>query len=409
MVVPDGWFNYTCFGEPIRNTRILAAKTPLKQSFNSGEKRSALKDDFRTVAVEEEFTPTHLMDMLEEKQHTLGLVIDLTFTSRYYSPREFEDRGVLHVKILCPGRDIPDDDVYSQFAEVLNAFLADPSKKEKLVAIHCTHGLNRTGYLICRYLFEECHYEVEDAIDAFNHARGHCIERKNYLDHLRKGCPKLTHELNQSNKGTSNGQQRGDMSNYQSYHRPANEEYRPLPLHRQSGQALRHTHSPALQYRGDRRPSAHRYDGIGHSSGQAMSSRHGSDSQRRCVDNYKDRHYRNSPYGHRDRPYGHTDRPYGHTDRPHGHTDRPHGHTDRRPYGHTDCRPHGHTNRHPYGHTDHPYGHTDRPHGHTDRDYRRDSEFSSDHWSSDSCWEPRPVEQSQRHRKPPHSNSSHIY
>ena len=198
------------------------------------------------------------------------------------------------------------------------------------------------------------------------------------------------------------------MSNYQSYHRPTNEEHRPLPLHRQSGQALGHTHSPALQYRGDRRPSAHRYDGIGHSSGQAMSSRHGSDSQRRCVDNYKDRHvstryensyctkdrhgqqkYHNSPYGHRDRPYGHTDR-------------HPYGLTDRHPYGLTDCRPHGHTDHHPYGHTD-------RPYGHTDRDYRRDSGFSSDHWSSDSCWEPRPVEQSQRHRKPPHSNSSHIY
>ncbi len=33
-----------------------------------------------------------------------------------------------------------------------------------LVAVHCTHGINRTGYLICRYLMDSLNWNAEDAI-----------------------------------------------------------------------------------------------------------------------------------------------------------------------------------------------------------------------------------------------------
>ena len=33
-----------------------------------------------------------------------------------------------------------------------------------LIGVHCTHGVNRTGYLICRYLIDKLHWEPENAI-----------------------------------------------------------------------------------------------------------------------------------------------------------------------------------------------------------------------------------------------------
>ena len=87
-----------------------------------------------------------------------------------------------------------------------------------LIGVHCTHGVNRTGYLICRYLIERLKWKPEDAILGINSYisniirhliisecllvtkqfsgalilgfekyRGHPIERINYLEDLRKG------------------------------------------------------------------------------------------------------------------------------------------------------------------------------------------------------------------------------
>lgn len=35
----------------------------------------------------------------------------------------------------------------------------------ELIGVHCTHGLNRTGYMICRYLVEVDGWDVDTAID----------------------------------------------------------------------------------------------------------------------------------------------------------------------------------------------------------------------------------------------------
>ena len=39
--------------------------------------------------------------------------------------------------------------MYFRFVSALSDFLKDTSNGG-LVAVHCTHGLNRTGYLVCR-------------------------------------------------------------------------------------------------------------------------------------------------------------------------------------------------------------------------------------------------------------------
>ena len=54
-----------------------------------------------------------------------------------------------------------------------------------MIGVHCTHGLNRSGYIICRYMIEKDGVDPDEAIERFNTARGHEQTRVNYLEHLR--------------------------------------------------------------------------------------------------------------------------------------------------------------------------------------------------------------------------------
>lgn len=51
----------------------------------------------------------------------------------------------------------------------------------KLVGIHCTHGLNRTGYFVVSYMVLVMSKSPSEAIKEFALARGYEIERENYL------------------------------------------------------------------------------------------------------------------------------------------------------------------------------------------------------------------------------------
>ena len=74
------------------------------------------------------------------------ILSDICLLLRYYSPKELEDQGVKHVKILTEGRVVPSEGVVHQF------YRAVEGTEHGLIGVHCTHGLNRTGYLICRCL-----------------------------------------------------------------------------------------------------------------------------------------------------------------------------------------------------------------------------------------------------------------
>jgi len=66
-------------------------------------------------------------------------------------------------------------------------FLNKIKSNDKLIGVHCTHGLNRTGYLIVRYMIEQLGIEANEALEAFNRARGHSMEK--YTEDLLKRTP----------------------------------------------------------------------------------------------------------------------------------------------------------------------------------------------------------------------------
>ncbi|XP_037296285.1 mRNA-capping enzyme isoform X1 [Manduca sexta] len=112
----------------------------------------------------------------------LGAVIDLTNTARYYDPAELVKAGVIHKKILMPGRIIPPENKVQEFFQAVDEFLG--KNRDHLLGVHCTHGLNRTGYMVCRFMRDRLGIPAKDAIKKFERARGYQIERENYIADL---------------------------------------------------------------------------------------------------------------------------------------------------------------------------------------------------------------------------------
>ncbi|XP_057675121.1 RNA/RNP complex-1-interacting phosphatase isoform X2 [Corythoichthys intestinalis] len=161
-------------GRRIHGTRFLAFKVPLKESFN------------QMLAPSQVFGPRELLDAVRQEGHELGVILDLTYTTRYYGPGDLPP-WLEQVKIKTAGQVIPADDAILAFKRAARRFLRDNADNDKLIGVHCTHGLNRTGYMICRYLIDMEGMDPGEAIRRFNSCRGHNIERSNYLNDLLRG------------------------------------------------------------------------------------------------------------------------------------------------------------------------------------------------------------------------------
>ncbi|XP_058063790.1 RNA/RNP complex-1-interacting phosphatase homolog [Anopheles bellator] len=172
--IPDRWLKYSSYSDTIAD-RFIALKVPLSENHFTG------------VPEAKRFTPTDAIETL-----SLGLIIDLTNTTRYYDPNEFTDNSVQYQKLFVRGHAIPEFSIVKRFVSIVKQFIRDRSNRGKYVGVHCTHGLNRTGYLVCAYLILELGYRAKDAIKLFNHKRGHQMERPNYLNSL--------YEMKQSQK-----------------------------------------------------------------------------------------------------------------------------------------------------------------------------------------------------------------
>lgn len=94
--LPDGWLDYTSIGELIPGMRILCCKTPI-------DNMSLYR--FEPVPSDVAFTCQHFFDRMSHKSIKIGLVIDLTFSTRYYRGEDMEiNHGIQHKKILVAGR-----------------------------------------------------------------------------------------------------------------------------------------------------------------------------------------------------------------------------------------------------------------------------------------------------------------
>ncbi|XP_076659209.1 LOW QUALITY PROTEIN: uncharacterized protein LOC143362704 [Halictus rubicundus] len=166
--IPNGWLEYKPFGTVIKGTKILPFKVPLKETFST------------YLKPEDRFTTSALMQAFPR----LKYIIDLTNTNRYYDQQVFIDSGITYRKIWVVGHEVPSRKDVVKFFELMEDFTSTCGE-EDIIGVHCTHGINRSGYLICRYLVEQLGWNAEESIKTFGEARGYSIERPSYVAHLK--------------------------------------------------------------------------------------------------------------------------------------------------------------------------------------------------------------------------------
>ncbi|XP_021753647.1 mRNA-capping enzyme-like isoform X2 [Chenopodium quinoa] len=172
--LPPGWLDCPNFGQEVGF--IVPSKVPLDESFNDcigPGKRYAFRQLFHLTRV---------------KNIKLGMIVDLTNTDRYYSPSDFKKEGLKYLKIRCQGRDsVPDNESVNTFVFEVAQFIFNQNERQpkKYVLVHCTHGHNRTGYMIVHYLMRTQQAScVAEAIQRFAAARPPGIYKPDYIDAL---------------------------------------------------------------------------------------------------------------------------------------------------------------------------------------------------------------------------------
>ncbi|VVA93609.1 unnamed protein product [Arabis nemorensis] len=170
--VPQGWLDCPGFGLEIGC--IIPSKVPLSESYNEHVppgKRYSFKQVVRNQRI---------------NGRNLGLVIDLTNTTRYYHTLDLKKDGIKHVKIACKGRDsVPDNVSVNTFVNEVNQFILNQKHTKKYILVHCTHGHNRTGFMIVHYLMRSLPMmNVTQALKMFSDARPPGIYKADYIDAL---------------------------------------------------------------------------------------------------------------------------------------------------------------------------------------------------------------------------------
>ncbi|KAL8224881.1 hypothetical protein R6Q57_017438 [Mikania cordata] len=169
--IPPGWLDCPPYGDAVNF--IIPSKVPLGESFNNN------------IPFHKRYSPQQAIDQQRSLGRELGLVIDLTNTNRYYHESDWTREGITYLKIRCAGRDAtPDNESVEKFIQEVTRFSSQHALSNKYVLVHCTHGHNRTGYMIVNFLIRAGSVSVTEAIHIFSEARPPGIYKQDYVDDL---------------------------------------------------------------------------------------------------------------------------------------------------------------------------------------------------------------------------------
>ncbi|KAJ3430245.1 mRNA-capping enzyme [Anaeramoeba flamelloides] len=169
--IPRGWELAPRSGDLIKGTPLLPIKTPLEENF---------------LPQNQKFTPNMVVLFSGILSLRVGLLIDLTNQYGYYSRDYFQERGITHLKLPCSGhtKEVPPRATIHHFiCKIVQYARSNPSK---LIAVHCTHGYNRTGFMICCFLVEVMKLNLSEALDRFADSRPPGIYKQYYINALAK-------------------------------------------------------------------------------------------------------------------------------------------------------------------------------------------------------------------------------
>ncbi|XP_034938933.1 mRNA-capping enzyme-like [Chelonus insularis] len=170
-IIPPRWLHCPRKSIGLINNKFLAFKTPLSEAFNS------------QVSEECRFSVNMLFASLKSQRLKMGLLIDLTNTNRFYNKADVEAHSCHYYKLQCRGHgETPTIKQTKVFIEICKNFIAqNPSE---IIGVHCTHGFNRTGFLLISYLIESGTFNLDAAVNEFSSIRPPGIYKEDYIKEL---------------------------------------------------------------------------------------------------------------------------------------------------------------------------------------------------------------------------------
>ncbi|XP_034436022.1 mRNA-capping enzyme isoform X2 [Hippoglossus hippoglossus] len=167
---PPRWRNCPRKGHPVAG-KFLPMKTMLGPRYDA------------QVAEGNRFNPEMLSNFLKSLKVKMGLLVDLTNTTRFYDRKDIETEGIKYMKLQCKGHgESPSKETTETFIRLCEHFIE--KNPTEMIGVHCTHGFNRTGFLICAYLVEKMDWSIEAAVAAFGQSRTPGIYKGDYLKEL---------------------------------------------------------------------------------------------------------------------------------------------------------------------------------------------------------------------------------
>ncbi|CAI2314212.1 unnamed protein product [Caenorhabditis sp. 36 PRJEB53466] len=171
MGLPDRWLHCPKTGTLVQDL-FFPFKTPLCAMYDQQISERRLQ-----------FHPADVFSNPNLQGRKLGLWIDLTNTDRYYFREEVTEKGCIYRKMAMAGRGMsPTEEETQQFIELCKEFRE--KNPDQVIGVHCTHGFNRTGFLIAAYLFQEEGYGLDAAIVSVQENRQGGIYKQDYIDDL---------------------------------------------------------------------------------------------------------------------------------------------------------------------------------------------------------------------------------
>ena len=164
--IPKRWVMCPRIGDMVAHTQFVALKTPLGRIYDP------------YLHPHHQFTPAMAVE-----QRNVTNIICLANTEKRYDATDREVNGkVISWDWIKCGQQAPTDERYREFEKTVKRILKE--NPSAVIGVHCTHGFNRTGFMIVRFLVETQKMDVIEALDLFKKARPPGIYKEDYVHRL---------------------------------------------------------------------------------------------------------------------------------------------------------------------------------------------------------------------------------
>lgn len=170
------WLGCIPVGWNVPGTPLVPVKTPFEGALADRAYAAGMVTD------EQWFGKAELLGLCKEQQTPIGLVIDMVNTDKYYTGFS-QTEGIEYHKVRIAGRTVPERRVMEDIFARIDEFVV--RRPKKFVAVHCTHGVNRTGFLVAAYLMMRGIVSTrKKAVSRFEKARGMKMDKEYLLEAL---------------------------------------------------------------------------------------------------------------------------------------------------------------------------------------------------------------------------------